>query len=94
MWRIYQTDDPSFIVHDIYDKTILHTALKYVIVNLLCIIHFYDLTSAPVQLMRIFWLYGLAIVFMKFDIKEILMPCIGLAVGLVMIASMWIWAYE
>lgn len=94
MWDIYQTDNPRSVVHDIYDKIILHTATKYVIVNLLCIICFHNLTSTPVQLMRIFWLYTLSIVFMKFDIKDILLPSIYLAFVMIALASLWVWVYE
>jgi hypothetical protein len=66
MWKIYSETDQESIIHDVYDKTILHTSLKYVCLNVISIVYFDDLTSPPVQIVRIFWLYCLAVVFMKF----------------------------
>ena len=77
MWEIYQSSDIECIIHDIYDKTLLHTAFKYVLVNIYCLCYFHDLTSDPVQFLRTFWLYILAIIVMKFEIKEILWPSVG-----------------
>jgi len=43
--------------------------------------------------MRIFWLYALAIVFIKFGVKEILYPSVSLMIGLILFASLWVWIY-
>jgi hypothetical protein len=94
MWKIYAEDNLESIIHDVYDKTILHTSLKYVCLNIICIIYFYDLTSPSVQIVRIFWLYCLTIVFMKFDIKDILWPAVGLFSGLTAIAWLWIAVFD
>lgn len=93
MWKIYSEDNLESIIHDIYDKTILHTSLKYVFVSIICIVYFHDITSPPVQIVRIFWLYCLVIVFMKFDVKEILWPAVGFICGLIVIAWIWIALY-
>lgn len=69
---------------------ILHTSLKYISVNIVCLIFFHDLTSPPVQLLRIFWLYILVIVFMKFDVKSILWPTLIFASFLIFFA--WIFS--
>ena len=81
------------MIHDIYDKIILQTSLKYVCLSIICIIFLHDLTSPPIQLIRIFWLYCLVVVFIKFDIKDILWPAIGVISGLTFIAWIWISLY-
>ncbi len=93
MWKIYQEDNIESIIHDIYDKIILHHSVKYVVVSITCIICFHDLTSSPVQVVRIFWLYCLVVVFMKFDVKEILWPSVWFACALVVVSVIWISAY-
>ena len=94
MWKIHEETDLESIIHDVYDKTILNTSLKYVCVSIICIIYFHDLTSPPVQIVRVFWLYCLVIVFMKFDVKEILWPAVGFFCGLTAIAWLGISFYD
>jgi hypothetical protein len=82
------------IIHDIYDKTILHMSIKYVIVNIICLFYFDSLTSLPVLLIKVFWLYCLVIVFMKFDVKEILWPSILFAIVLVLISVFYVCIFD
>lgn len=69
----------------------LNLSIKYILLNIICIVIFDDLTSPPVQIFKIFWLYGLAVIFMKFDIKQIIMPALGLMTAIISIACVWMY---